>query len=138
MSRSTLPTEMKSRLGQQYESDEEAKPAIAWAQAQPQATTTPKKAKKTTTDSLAVQLLQVLSESQATAQKIRQDKLEITTQVQGLGKSKTKAPKLKEFTEKTSLISWSSITFTPRATAVTFWWSSSNRPRSTTSLSCVK
>ena len=100
MSRSTSPAQMKSRLDQEHESDEEAKAAAAWAQAQPQATKASKKAKTTTTDVLAAQLLQALSESQATAQQIIQDKLEITTLVQGLGKTETNAPKLKKFTEE--------------------------------------
>ena len=59
---------MKSRLGQNYDADEEAKAAAAWAQAQPQATNASRKAKKTTTGVLAAQLLQALPESLATAQ----------------------------------------------------------------------
>ena len=45
MLRSTSPVDMKSRLDQDYESDEEAKIAEAEAQAQSQATNAPRKAK---------------------------------------------------------------------------------------------
>ena len=55
---------------------------------------------KTASDVLAAQLLQALSESQSTAQQIIQDKLEITTLVQGLSKIKTNAPKLKKLTKE--------------------------------------
>ena len=45
------------------------------AHAQPLATNVPEKVKKTASDVLAAQLLQALSESQATAQQIIQDML---------------------------------------------------------------
>ena len=48
MLRSTSPVDMKSRLDQDYESDDEAKQAEAEAQAQQQATGAPRKAKKVT------------------------------------------------------------------------------------------
>ena len=54
---------MKSRLDQEYESDDDAKAAAAWVQSQPQATKPPKKAKKATSDFLAAQLLQAIAES---------------------------------------------------------------------------
>ena len=98
MLRSTSPVEMKSRLDQDYESDDEAKQAEAEAQAQQQATGAPRKAKKVTSEVLAAQLLRALTESQSTSQQIIQDKLEITTLVQGLSKTETNAPKLKKFT----------------------------------------
>ena len=49
---------------------------------------------------LAKELLQALTESQATAQQILKDKLEITTLVQGLGKTELNAPKLKKLTKE--------------------------------------
>ena len=74
MLRSTSPVDMKSRLDQDYESDEEAKIAEAEAQAQPQATNATKKAKKITSEVLAGQLLRALTESQSTSQQILSDK----------------------------------------------------------------
>ena len=50
MLRSTSSVDMKARLDQEYESDEEAKLAEAEAQAQPQATIATKKAKKYTSE----------------------------------------------------------------------------------------
>ena len=91
---------MRSRFDREYETDEEAKAAAAEAQAQPLARNAPRKVKKTTSDVLAAQLLQALTKSQATAQQIIQDKLEITTMVQGLSKTEANAPKLKKFTEE--------------------------------------
>ena len=88
MSRNTSSVQIKSRLDQEFENDEGAQAAAAEAQALPQATNAPRKAKKTTSDVLAAQLLQVLSESQATSQQILQDKLDITTLVQGWGRPK--------------------------------------------------
>ena len=95
MLRSKSPADLKSRFDQDYESDEEAKLAEAEAQAPSQATHAPRKAKKNTSDALAAQLLHALTESQTTAQRILNDKLEITTLVQGLGKTELNAPKLK-------------------------------------------
>ena len=100
MLRSTSPVDMKPRLDQDYESDDEAKQAEAEAQAQPQATNAPRKAKKVTAEVLAAQLLRALTESQSTSQQIIQDKLEITTLVQGLSKTETNAPKLKKITKE--------------------------------------
>ena len=100
MLRSTSPVDLKSRLDQDYESDEEAKQVEAEAQAQQQATGAPRKAKKVTSEVLAAQLLRALTESQSTSQQIIQDKLEITTLVQGLSKNETNAPKLKKLTKE--------------------------------------
>ena len=101
MLRSTSPVDMKSRLDQDYESDEEAKQAEAEAQAQPQATNAPRKAKKITSEVLAGQLLRALTESQSTSQQIMNDKLEFTSLVQGLGKTELNSPKLSKFTKDT-------------------------------------
>ena len=100
MLRNTSPVDLKSRLDQDYESDEEAMQAEAEAQAQQQATGAPRKAKKVTSEVLAAQLLRALTESQSTSQQIIQDKLKITTLVQGLSKTETNAPKLKKFTKE--------------------------------------
>ena len=94
MLRSTSPVDMKSRLDQDYESDEEAKIAEAEAQAQQQATNSPRKAKKITSEVLTSQLLRALTESQSTSRQIMNDKLEFTSLVQGLGKTELNAPKL--------------------------------------------
>ena len=96
----TSHADMKSRLDQDYDPDVDAKAAAAQAQAHPQTTTVPKKAKKTTSDLFAAQLLQALTESQATAQQILHDKLEITTLVQGSGKTEINESKLKKFTKE--------------------------------------
>ena len=56
MSRRTSPAEVKSRIDQEYESDEEAKAAAVWGKAQPQAIDAPKKIKKTAS-ALLVKLL---------------------------------------------------------------------------------
>ena len=99
MSRSLSPPR-KASLDHDYDSDVESKAATAWAQALPLATTAPKKAKKTATEVFAKELLQALTESQATAQQILKDKLEITTLVQGLGKTELNAPKLRKLTKE--------------------------------------
>ena len=75
--------------------------AEAEAQAQPQATNAPRKAKKITSEVLAGQLLRALTESQSTTQQIMNDKLEFTTLVQGLGKTELNAPHLSKFTKDT-------------------------------------
>ena len=99
MSRSPSPPR-KAALDHDYDSDEEPLLATAWAHAQPQATIAPKKAKKTATEVFAKELLQALTESQATAQQILKDKMEITTLVQGLGKTELNAPKLRKLTKE--------------------------------------
>ena len=91
---------MRSGPAQEFQTDEEANAAAAEMQAQSLATKAPKKVKKTASDVLAAQLLQALSESQSTAQKLIQDKLEITTLVQGLSKTKTNAQKIQKLTKE--------------------------------------
>ena len=68
MLRSTSPVDTKSRLDQDYESDEEAKQAEAEAQAQPQVTNASRKAEKITSEVLTSQLLRTLTECQSTSQ----------------------------------------------------------------------
>ena len=68
---STPPARIpKYRLDQDSDSDEDAKVARVWSHVHPQATTSPKNTKKTTSDLLADQ--------------IRNDKLEITKNIRDL------------------------------------------------------
>ena len=90
----------KSRLDSDYDSNEdEAKAAEIGETAPAQATKVPKKAKKTTSDSLIEQLVQTLTANQSHTQQILQERVELTDLVQGLGKTEVDAPKLKKLTK---------------------------------------
>ena len=90
----------KAHLDVEDDSDEEARTAAANEEAAQAATSkAPRKAKKTTSDSLIEQLVRTLTANQSHTQQILQERVELTELVQGLGKREVDAPKFKKLTK---------------------------------------
>ena len=101
---STLSKIPKSRVDSEYGSEEEPKAAAVNEEAAHAATSkAPRKAKKTTSDSLIEQLVQTLTANQSHTQQSRPERLELTELVQGLGKTEDNAPKLKKLTKESNI-----------------------------------